>query len=332
MTVDNLTSKNSQLKPTFRETSKPTAILAVAGFSRSVGNLAASPPLLDFSNKVIDLESSFAEVFQNKVRRASQFVKFSNLAAAQCAQFVDPGFLKSSRVGFFLGTGIGNTSDIVAFTAEILANYTKSISPTCFVNTVSNAGLFYAARLLQIECSTVVVSQESISFEAALLTAKYTLQRGDIDLAFVGGVDVLHPPNETACARLGSAGADIDNLGEGSAFVALANVPPPGAQVLGYLNSVNIERAPPAAILANSGHTTDLLSYGIDHQVSSLESAARELNLQPYPYRQWSGDYSTGAAIGLGRFISDPDMTQRNLWHVNCHHHGFIGYFCVSKS
>lgn len=282
--------------------STPLSIIAASGFGRR-----HDAPLVDSAGRAFDLDERFFEVFQNRVRRASRYVKFANLAAHQCLAQLDLAYLKSQRLGFFLGTGLGNTPDIVNFTSEIFTQINATISPANFVNSVSNAGLFYVARNLGTECTTSVVSQETLSFEAALLSAGLMLARGEVDLALVGGVDVLHPPLETAYLRLGSKGASRDNLGEGSAFVALTLS---NAKERARLTHVGLQHC---AFTEDTGKES--VAYGIDHP---LEAGS---------YRHQCGDYSTGSAFALTQFVS---AARRNpWWHVNQHAEGLTGFFRV---
>ena len=76
-----------------------------------------------------------------------------------------------------------------------------------FAGSVGNAAAFYVARSCDLAGANVTVSQEELSFEAALLEAVLALRDGLVDLALVGGIDVLDPSREAEhLARLDAVG------------------------------------------------------------------------------------------------------------------------------
>lgn len=292
-------------------------ILAVSGFARTVNQ--SDTTLHDLLGNVLDADALFFETFQNKVRRASRYVKFSNLSALQCLKQIDPEILKGKRVGLFLGTGLGNTPDAVKFTGEVLHHYNTVVSPSTFINTVSNAGLFYAARALEMECTTNVVSQETVSFEAALLSAAVMLHAEELDFALVGGVDVIEPPYEISKERIYSKNITLDSLGEGAAFLFLSREENINKKRLGVLENVQMGISEEGIELKKL-YPSDLKGYGLDH---SEENAS-------YRYRHLCGDYPTGSAFGLCRFLSDPQVAERAYFtHLNQHAEGMYAWFRV---
>lgn len=292
-------------------------ILAVSGFARTLNQ--ADTTLHDLLGTPIDADARFAEAFQNKVRRASRYVKFSNLAALECLKKVAPTLLTGKKIGLFLGTGLGNTPDAVKFTSEVLQHYSTVVSPSTFINTVSNAGLFYAARALEMECITNVISQESISFEAALLSAQVMLSTGELDFALVGGVDVIEPPYEVSKERVHSKNVTAKSLGEGAAYLLLAQQECSHHPSLGQVKNVEVGVNPlPITIETSSDYK---IALGMEHPERQDSSY--------YPYRHLCGDYPTGSAFALCHFIA---TAQKNstLLHFSQHEEGAFARFLVS--
>ncbi len=296
-------------------------ILAVSGFARTVNQHDTT--LHDLLGNQIDADSLFFEVFQNKVRRASRYVKFSNLAALQCLKQIDPTRLKGKNVGLFLGTGLGNTPDTVKFTSEVLHHYDTVVSPSTFINTVSNAGLFYAARALEMDCTTNVISQETVSFEAALLSAVAMLQTGELDYALVGGADVIEPPYETSKLRIHSKNITAGSLGEGAAYMLLAKDELNSQKNIGYLHSVEvgISKTP---LMSDLSAVNSCYSFGLDQSEPKYDP-------NYFCYRDLCGDYPTGAAFGLCRFLVS-DNSKKELLHLNQHNEGVFARVRISRA
>ena len=319
---------------------KPFQITGASGFARVCASDDLNAPLLDLDSKEINLDAAFFALFQNRVRRASRYVKFANLAAHKCLESLAHPMMAGKTVGLYLGTGIGNSPDIVGFTAEIFENHATTVSPAAFVNTVSNAGLFYAARAVGVECTTTVVSQETLSFECALLSAARALQAGEIEIALVGGVDVYHPPRLTMFERLNSRGARPESLGEGAAFITLVKDSDSSLPNLGYLQAIKVERVENATTLLDWMGThhqcisplTGYLGAGVDLSENEFLELSHQLRLTPYQTKCLAGDYSTASAYSVAKFLSEENSVQHHkLTHINRHYEGLSGLIQISR-
>ncbi len=298
----------------------PLPILCVSGFARTVA--MPDSKVRDLNGDELDIDALFFETFQNKVRRASRYVRFSNLAALQCLNQIDRNRLEGKRIGLFLGTGLGNTPDAIKFTEEILQHHQTVVSPSTFINTVSNAGLFYAARALGVECITNVISQETVSFEAALLTAAFKIEYDEIDFALVGGSDVIEAPYDAAAERIYSKEVEPKTLGEGAAFLLMAKKSFAETKPLGYLEDVTLGISQ-EKVFHESHQPGLLLGYGVDQKEISSDTT--------YAYRAISGDFSTGSAFGLCAFLKDKRAHGSRLHHLNHHQDGAYGGFKLTR-
>lgn len=135
-----------------------------------------------------DVEARHLAMFGRGFRKIGTYVKFAQVGAVTAMH--QAGVL-GGEVGVFLGTGLGNTEVSIPVGEGILHAERPWCSPMAFAGSVGNSAPFYIARSLELAGMNVTVTQEELSFEAALLDASVALQQGYIDIALVGGVDVL---------------------------------------------------------------------------------------------------------------------------------------------
>ncbi len=159
-----------------------------------------------------EVDERHLDVFGRGFRRIGSYVKLGQVGAQACLAAAAPP--PGARVGVFLGTGLGNTEISVPLAEGILHAVRPWCSPMAFAGSVGNAASFYVARSLGVDGPNATVSQEELSFEAALLEAVLALREGGgndggIDYALVGGVDVREVGREGEHrARLDAEGLD----------------------------------------------------------------------------------------------------------------------------
>lgn len=176
-------------------------------------------PVLAWSSIEGDPAAEHSALFGRKFRRISRFVKLAQVAAARCtAQRPD---VDIRAAGLFIGTGLGNTADIVPLAEGVLHPNRPRCSPMSFAGCLGNAASFFTARSLACLGPNVTISQEDLSFEAALLEATLALRAGDIQLAMVGGVDIISGDEPEQRERMNAVGAP-GRCAQGAAFLLLA--------------------------------------------------------------------------------------------------------------
>ncbi len=89
-----------------------------------------------------------------------------------------------------------------------------------FAGCLGNAASFFVARSTGCVGPNVTLSQEELSFEAALQAATLALRAGDLELALVGGVDVISGSDAEQRRRM-NAGDTPGRITQGAAFVLL---------------------------------------------------------------------------------------------------------------
>jgi hypothetical protein len=166
------------------------------------------------------LDARLVELTGRRFRRLGRFIQLALSGAVEAAYAVKQK-LPPRRTGVFLATGLGNLSDLMPFSHAVFGDPGFHVSAIQFANSVGNAGAFYIAQALGSTGPVLAVSQDEVSFEAALLQATSLLDSHDIDFALVGAVDVVMPPVQDHLARMGFGPDSPLNLSEGSAWWVL---------------------------------------------------------------------------------------------------------------
>ncbi|MEZ4318430.1 MAG: beta-ketoacyl synthase N-terminal-like domain-containing protein [Myxococcota bacterium] len=178
---------------------------------REVGILGASTVGVP-----VDAEA-YRERFANRFRRVGTYVEAAQLGAAGVLD-AHPGLPRDLAV--FIGTGLANLDTIVPLIEAIFHPRAPRCSPLAFARSVGNAAAFYVAQAFELEGPNVTVSQEEISFEAALLDAWLAVRSGEVEHALVGGLDVLVDGDGAQRVRMGAEGVP-GTVAAGAAFLLL---------------------------------------------------------------------------------------------------------------
>jgi hypothetical protein len=185
-------------------------------------------------------------LMMRETRRASRFDKLVLAAAWACLDRAGGPGVPPSRFGIFMGTNFGSMSETHDFYASLWDDRGEFVSPTTFVNMVSNRCLHIIAGGIGSPRETLVFSQEDISFEAALASAALRLELGELDRALVVGADAYCGPEDFHRSRLfGDRDFSDVPLGEGAGAVLLGRG---GADAIADLDAPRLSRiAPPAS-------------------------------------------------------------------------------------
>jgi hypothetical protein len=178
------------------------------------------PHILAWAGAEHDIDALHAERFGRAFRRISRYVKLAQVGSSACLDGFDRARLDPVRTGVFMGSGLGNTADIVPLAHGILDPDKVWASPMAFAGCVGNAAAFHVARTLGLEGPNVTVSDEELSFEGAMLEALSALTTGEIDHALVGGVDVRTGSDDDQRARMDARGVP-GRVSEGTGWVLL---------------------------------------------------------------------------------------------------------------
>jgi len=201
---------------------------------RTVAECAAQPSLFETDVGGVPgpkLDARLTDLTGRRTRRMGRFMQLAVTGAVEAA--AKSGLqLPPSRTGVFLATGLGNISDLFPFSHAVFGDPGFHVSAIQFANSVGNAGAFHIAQALSLHGPVLAVSQDEVSFEAALFQAVTLLDAGDLDLALVGAVDVVMPKVTDHLARMGLPPTAREKLGEGSAWWLLGKAGPNDFAVL----------------------------------------------------------------------------------------------------
>lgn len=247
------------------------------------------------------------KVLGQPMRRAGRFIKMVCAGAMACLSEIPPETLKDKRTGIFLATGLGNGDEILPFVTQVFKHDGGFPSPNQFANSVSNAAAFFLARTSDIRGVILTVSDEELSFEAALWMAQSYLESGEIDLALVGGCDVYTPTIEEYRERMNTSSANCRDLpiGEGSSWLLLGLDQP---ERIGEILTVQMHSAAitPAEYLGSEDYSL-LISAAKDnlHRIwlpgFRLRNPDAPQGFGLHDYLQSCGIHPTASAFGMAR-------------------------------
>mgnify|MGYP000991515076 CR=1 FL=1 len=278
-----------------------------------------------------DLVALEAQYVAQRPRRVGRHARLTLVGAAACLK--ESGIeVPGARTGIYLGSGVGNAAEEALVAGQVVCSAMGVSqgppSPVHFANSVSNSATFYAARVTGATGPNLVVSQEEVSFEGALMAADLALAAGEVDFALVGGVDECLPDREGVYLRI-DLPPDVV-LGEGSAWLLVAR---DGERALGeVLASFQVREGAVIDPPANAAVTPDappVDDAGIAWDRIASEVARHRLPGEPVtilpglrigpcdqsalatripgatlaPYLPRCGAFATAAALGIaGRF------------------------------
>lgn len=169
---------------------------------------AEQPELLDLKTLITPWTNG------QRLRRVDRYIELCVAGGLNCVG----GRPLAADTGVYLATRCGAVTTSARVMETIVGNRDMP-KPLHFINTLGNSACFYLTQLLRTTGNTLVISQEYLSFEAALLHAWVDLQQGRVSCALVGGIDEVALPLTLHSQRLGAENAQYFN--EGSHWLLL---------------------------------------------------------------------------------------------------------------
>jgi hypothetical protein len=308
-----MTTKNN--KPQKRNAAVPVIAASYIGPSLMPNRHA----LWEENELPLNVDALVNEIMGQPMRRAGRFIKMVACGGLACLQGVPLDALKGKRTGIFLASGLGNVDEILPFITEVFKHGGGFPSPNQFANSVSNAAAFVLAKICDVTGTVLTISQEELSFEAALWLAQSYLEGGDIDLALVGGCDIFTPTVDEYRERLNLCCSHSRSLpmGEGSSWLLLGR---DDKRCVGQMFAVHYAdgKADPDALLATA---QDVFEHHVQPGANvkriflpGFRVNADELNFWRQhgwtidDYLPCCGIHSTAAAFGIARVLREtPD-------------------------
>jgi hypothetical protein len=174
---------------------------------------AKQPELLDLKPLITPWTSG------QRLRRVDRYIELCVAGGLNCVN----GRPLAADTGVYLSTRCGAVTTSARVMETIVGNRDMP-KPLHFINTLGNSACFYLTQLLHTTGNTLVISQEHLSFEAALVHAWLDLQQGRVSRALVGGIDEVALPLELHSQRLEVDYANAQNFSEGSHWLLLEPV------------------------------------------------------------------------------------------------------------
>lgn len=148
------------------------------------------------SGELPNLKPLVEDSIGQKVRRINQFIQLALIGAGRASQGL------SELDGVYYASGCGD----VEVTVELLNGiYQQGLAPKplSFVNSVSNAASYYVSKCLGLHGPSHFVTSRYCAFESALYMAALDIETRRVNGALVGAVDIVLPPLEDHCERIG---------------------------------------------------------------------------------------------------------------------------------
>lgn len=150
------------------------------------------------------------------LRRMSPVIRMGLACSKVCMQ--EAGLDQADAI--LVGTGLGCVRDTAKFLNQVIDNQELLLNPTAFIQSTHNTVSGQIALLLNCRAHNLTFSQNSLSFETALLEALLLLKEEGFSNVLLGGLDELVEESyllmrKNDCAR--------GTLGEGAGFFVLSD-------------------------------------------------------------------------------------------------------------
>lgn len=239
------------------------------------------------------------------LRRMSPVIRMG-LATAKIS-LEEAGIVQPDAI--LVGSGLGCVSDTVKFLRQLIDNQESLLNPTAFIQSTHNTVSGQIALMLACRAYNLTFSQNSVSFESALLEAMMLLCEGSYRNILLGGIDEAVEDSFRLMQQNGCVNGPV---GEGSTFFVLASEQTEcsmarvdGLEIVNQCKAEELSRRtidflasrglmPEDIDLFLSGREKNDNPDGIYRQVEQLFDEAKLAG-----YKHLAGAYDTASAFGL---------------------------------
>lgn len=156
------------------------------------------------------------------LRRMSPVIRMGLAASKVCME--QAGIEKPDAI--LVGTGLGCVRDTAKFLNQVIDNGEQLLNPTAFIQSTHNTVSGQIALMLGCREYNLTFSQNSISFQTALLDGMLLLEAGEARNILLGGIDETVDESFQLMQKSGCLGGPA---GEGSSFFVLTSHSPKGS-------------------------------------------------------------------------------------------------------
>ncbi len=268
---------------------------------------------LSFSN----LDGLKKRILDAPPRRMGRMTKYACIGAVACLKEADRNTIPAGKLGVFHGSALGNINETHQVQKQIFTLSNQLPSPIKFSASLSNMSSHFVAVLTGAKGPNLVVAQDELSFEGAVLSALLAGDIGDIDFALTGGTDCCFGTQQELSNALNFPEQTL--FGEGSGWILLGRN---SSASLGEVVDIKIGNSL-GALSESDGATTyrkylvDLINDyrqnqediyvvpGLRVDRSQFEGIVDSLSpAKSIEYLNKTGVYPTAAANGIADIIS----------------------------
>ena len=166
-----------------------------------------------------DLNKLQKQILVSPPRRMGYTTKYACIGAVACLNKRDNIPIPGERLGVFHGSALGNIRETYQVQKDIFTLTDNLPSPIKFSASLNNMSSFFVAVLVGAKGPNIIVSQDELSFEGALLSAMLASDGGDIDYALVGGTDCSFGTRQELSTSLRFSEETV--FGEGTGWMLL---------------------------------------------------------------------------------------------------------------
>lgn len=150
------------------------------------------------------------------LRRMSPVIRMGLTASKVCMEAA--GIEKPDAI--LVGTGLGCVRDTAKFLNQVIDNQEQLLNPTAFIQSTHNTVSGQIALMLACREYNLTFSQNTISFQTALLDAVLMLEDGEASTILLGGIDEVVDESHMLMEKNGCLDGPA---GEGSNFFVLSS-------------------------------------------------------------------------------------------------------------
>ena len=239
------------------------------------------------------------------LRRMSPLIRMGLAASKICVE--KAGIEKPDAI--LVGSGLGCVRDTVKFLNQLIENQETLLNPTAFIQSTHNTVSGQIALMLDCRAHNLTFSQESISFETALLEGMLLLNEDKATNILLGGIDEVVEESFQLMERNACVNGP---MGEGSNFFVVSSersaksmARMDGLKILNHCKPGDISRHT-GDFLASRGlafDDIDLLVSGRNGDGNSGEIYAPVEQLfhpsKLAEYKHLVGEYNTASAFAM---------------------------------
>ncbi len=150
------------------------------------------------------------------LRRMSPVIRMGLAASRVCME--EAGIERPDAI--LVGSGLGCVSDTVKFLNQVIDNQELLLNPTAFIQSTHNTVSGQIALMLGCRAYNLTFSQNTISFETALLEGMMLLEEEEAHNVLLGGIDEVVEESYQLMDKNGCVNGPV---GEGSSFFVISS-------------------------------------------------------------------------------------------------------------